>query len=117
VNTRVVPVFNASDLAAAVAYYRGLGFDADEWPGGGYAFLSFDGVEIHLDANPDPDPAAQADRSMAYLFVEDADALARSWIAAGANVRAPQDTEWGQREGVLIDPDGNVLRFGSVSAD
>jgi hypothetical protein len=25
----------------------------------------------------------------------------------------PQDTEWGQHEGVLIDPDGNVIRFGS----
>jgi hypothetical protein len=25
----------------------------------------------------------------------------------------PEDTEWGQREGALADPDGNVLRFGS----
>jgi uncharacterized glyoxalase superfamily protein PhnB len=29
-------------------------------------------------------------------------------------VRPPQDTEWGQHEGVLIDPDGNVIRFGST---
>jgi uncharacterized glyoxalase superfamily protein PhnB len=47
------------------------------------------------------------------LFVEDADALAQNWLAAGADVRLPQDTEWGQHEGVLIDPDGNVIRFGS----
>jgi len=28
-------------------------------------------------------------------------------------VRLPEDTEWGKHEGVLIDPDGNVIRFGS----
>jgi len=27
--------------------------------------------------------------------------------------RPPQDTAWGQHEGVLVDPDGNVTRFGS----
>jgi len=25
----------------------------------------------------------------------------------------PEDTEWGQHEGAVVDPDGNVLRFGS----
>jgi hypothetical protein len=24
----------------------------------------------------------------------------------------PEDTEWGQHEGVLVDPGGNVIRFG-----
>jgi uncharacterized glyoxalase superfamily protein PhnB len=33
-------------------------------------------------------------------------------------VRLPQDTEWGKHEGVLVDPDGNAIRFGSpMSAD
>jgi uncharacterized glyoxalase superfamily protein PhnB len=32
---------------------------------------------------------------------------------AGVNVSTPQDTEWGQHEGVVIDPDGNIMRFGS----
>jgi len=45
--------------------------------------------------------------------VDDADALARSWRAAGAEVHMPVDTEWGQHEGADVDPDGNVLRFGS----
>jgi uncharacterized glyoxalase superfamily protein PhnB len=51
--------------------------------------------------------------SNAYLWVDDADALAREWAATGADVRPPEDTEWGQHEGVLIDPDGNIIRFGS----
>jgi hypothetical protein len=42
----------------------------------------------------------------------------QAWLAAGGDVRLPQDTEWGQHEGVLIDLDGNVIRFGSpIKAD
>ena len=111
-STRVAPIFPVSDLAAALAYYRGLGFGARQWHGGGYGFVTFDGAEIHLGVEPDLDTRTDR-RSTAYLFVEDADALAQTWLAAGADVRLPQDTEWGQHEGVLVDPDGNVIRFGS----
>ena len=115
-STRVAPIFPVSDLTAALAYYRGLGFRVRPWRGGGYGFVTFDGAEIHLGVEPDLD--TRADRhSTAYLFVEDADALAAAWLAAGGDVRLPQDTEWGQHEGVLIDPDGNVIRFGSPIED
>ncbi len=110
--TRIAPIFPVSDLAAALAYYRGLGFGTREWRGGGYGYVTFDGAEIHLGVAPDLDKRADR-RPGAYLFVEDADALARTWLAAGGDVRLPQDTDWGQHEGVLIDPDGNVIRFGS----
>lgn len=117
VSTRVAPIFPVGDLDAALAYYRGLGFGARQWHGGGYGFVTFDGVEIHLGVEPDLD--TRADRwATAYLFVEDADVLARTWLAAGGDVRLPQDTEWGQHEGALVDPDGNVIRFGSpMNAD
>ncbi|MGO9082755.1 MAG: VOC family protein [Streptosporangiaceae bacterium] len=49
----------------------------------------------------------------AYLFVDDADGLAAAWRSAGVEVHSPQDTEWGQHEGTIVDPDGNVIRFGS----
>jgi uncharacterized glyoxalase superfamily protein PhnB len=101
-----------SDLAASLAYYRGLGFRARPWSGGGYGFLDFDGVEIHLGEEPDLDSRPDR-RSTAYLFVEDSEAVAERWVAAGGDVRLPEDTEWGQHEGVLVDPDGNVIRFGS----
>jgi catechol 2,3-dioxygenase-like lactoylglutathione lyase family enzyme len=101
-----------SELDASLAYYRRLGFGARAWHGGDYGFVSFDGVEIHLGVEADLDTRADR-RSTAYLFVEDADALAGAWRAAGGDVRLPQDTEWGQHEGVLVDPDGNMIRFGS----
>ena len=94
VSTRVAPVFPVGDLAAALAYYRGLGFCARQWHGGGYGFVTFDGA-CHLGVEPDLGTRTDR-RSTAYLFVEDAEALARTWLAAGAHVRLPQDTEWGQ---------------------
>ena len=116
VSTRVAPIFPVSDLAAALAYYRGLGFGARQWHGGGYGFVTFDGAEIHLGIEPDLGTRTDR-RSTAYLFVKDAEALARTWLAAGADVRLPQDTGWGQHEGAL-DLDGNVIRFGSpMNAD
>jgi catechol 2,3-dioxygenase-like lactoylglutathione lyase family enzyme len=48
----VAPIFPVSDLAAALAYYRGLGFGVREWRGGGYGYVTFDGVEIHLGLEP-----------------------------------------------------------------
>jgi catechol 2,3-dioxygenase-like lactoylglutathione lyase family enzyme len=112
VTAHAAPIFPVRDVATALAFYRGLGFGAREWRGGGYGFVTFEGAEIHLGEEPDLD-ARPDRRSTAYLFVEDADALARTWRAAGAEVRLPEDTEWGRHEGVLIDPDGNVIRFGS----
>lgn len=117
VSTHVAPIFPVSDLAASLAYYRGLGFGTSEWRGGGYGYLTLDGAEIHLGVDPGLE-ARTGGRATAYLFVEDADALARTWVAAGGDVRLPEDTEWGKREGALVDPDGNVIRFGSpMNAD
>ena len=112
VSTRVAPIFPVSNLVTALAYYRGLGFGVRHWHSGAYGFITFNGVEIHLGVEPDLDTRVDR-RASAYLFVEDADALAATWLAAGGDVRLPQDTEWGQHEGVLVDPDGNVIRFGS----
>ncbi len=81
------------------------------YEGGGYGFAVRDGVEIHLGVvAADSSPPA---KHSAYLWVDDADAFADEWRAAGAEVHGPEDTEWGQHEGALVDPDGNVLRFGS----
>jgi len=66
-------------------------------------------IEIHLGLVPAQDQRVNS----AYLFVDDADVLAEEWRSAGVEVHSPQDTEWGQHEGAVVDPDGNVIRFGS----
>jgi len=106
---RIAPIFAVHDLDAAMGHYTRLGFSVRAYAGGGYGFASREGIEIHLGVVPDEDRRV----SSAYLFVDDADALAATWRSAGVEVHPPQDTEWGQHEGAVVDPDGNVIRFGS----
>jgi hypothetical protein len=109
---RIAPIFAVRDLDAAMDHYRRLGFGVRAYPGGGYGFAVRDGIEIHLGVVPAPDRRTGS----AYLFVADADALAAQWRRAGVQVHPPRDTEWGQHEGAVVDPDGNVIRFGSPMA-
>jgi predicted enzyme related to lactoylglutathione lyase len=109
--TRIAPIFPVRDVATALEYYGRLGFDTRAHESGGYGFVNLDGVEIHVGVVPDG--GSLRGNAAAYLYVDDADELADSWRAAGGDVHPPEDTEWGQHEGVLIDPDGNIIRFGS----
>ena len=87
---------------------RRLGFATRIYDGGGYGFAVREGIEIHLGVVPVIDG-----RASAYLFVNDADDLAHEWRLAGVEVHSPVETEWGKHEGAVVDPDGNVIRFGS----
>src|SRR6266566_6352368 len=106
---RVAPIFPVRDLTASLAHYQRLGFDTREYDGGRYGYATRDGIEIHLGTVLEGRPWTG---HSAYLWVDDADALAQAWRAAGAEVHLPEDTEWNQHEGAHVDPDGNVLRFG-----
>lgn len=106
---RIAPIFPVRDLDAAMGHYRRLGFAVRAYAKGGYGFASRDGIEIHLGVVSDGDHHPGS----AYLFVEDAEELAAAWRSSDIQVHWPQDTEWGQHEGAVVDPDGNVIRFGS----
>ena len=106
---RMVPIFPTRDLDAALEFYARLGFDVRRYAGGGYGYATRGSVELHIGVAPGGVHPASA-----YLFVDDADELAREWTDTGADVRPPEDTEWGMHEGVVIDPDGNIIRFGSA---
>jgi uncharacterized glyoxalase superfamily protein PhnB len=106
---RIAPIFAVRDLESAMAFYERLGFDVRAYHGGDYAFATWHGIEIHLGVVADDDRRVSA----AYLFVDDADAVATEWGSHGVHINPPQDTEWKQHEGAVVDPDGNVIRFGS----
>jgi uncharacterized glyoxalase superfamily protein PhnB len=114
----VAPILPVRELEPALAHYAALGFRTRPYGHGTtYGYASRGDVDIHLVGVGDRhDPKTTA--SSVFLFVDDADALFAEWSAAGVPGRlvAPQDTEWGQREGSHIDPDGNLLRFGSPLA-
>jgi Ser/Thr protein kinase RdoA (MazF antagonist) len=110
---RFAPIFPVADLQRALAHYGSLGFATVAHEGGDeYGFAERDGVELHLAA---ADRRPQADGAEAYLYVEDADALFEEWGRPGiaGQTRLPGDTPYQLREGSHVDPDGNLIRFGS----
>jgi uncharacterized glyoxalase superfamily protein PhnB len=109
------PVFRVIDVALAVEHYQRLGFKT-EYHDATYAFASFGSLTVHLARDPAVWPGYQPDRHMTsvlYLHVEDADRLAAGWRAVGVTVTGPRDEDYGKREGQHVDPDGNLIRFGS----
>ncbi len=107
----VAPVFSTSDVSRWLEHYGDLGFTVqahDET----YGFASLGPVELHVSLNPDHDPLRTA--AAAFVRVDDADAVFRRWSTVpGGRDAAPVDTDYGIREGAHIDPDGNLLRYGS----
>jgi DNA-binding MarR family transcriptional regulator len=108
------PIFPVRDMTAALAHYAALGFDAFPYEGeDGYGFADRDGIGLHLTADPGHDPAHS--HGSAYLYVRDADALYAEWSrpGIGGQTLAVCLTPYQLREGAHIDPDGNLIRFGS----
>jgi uncharacterized glyoxalase superfamily protein PhnB len=62
---------------------------------------------------PDHDPKRTT--SCVFVRVDDANALHAHWQGAAGigDVRPLRDTDYGMREFALIDPDGNLMLFGS----
>jgi len=111
---RIAPVFITTDLNRALTHYGRLGFTVEAYDDGDfYGYACRDGLEIHLAT------VRSIDRSMnsccAYLWVDDAFALHQEWAAAVVEGRldAPTKTAYGLDEGAHVDPDGNLIRFGS----
>jgi Ser/Thr protein kinase RdoA (MazF antagonist) len=108
------PIFPVKDLRRALAHYASLGFATNAYEGGDdYGFADRDDIGLHLAAEPDHEPGTGGAET--YLYVEDADALYAEWSAPGIGglTRPVGDTDYRLREGSHIDPDGNLIRFGS----
>jgi ankyrin repeat protein len=113
----VAPGMPTTDLARTVEHYRRLGFTFST-PGGasldeaGFAIARRDGIELHFAVKPDHDPSRTA--TWVYIRVEDADVMNEELNAGGAGQGGPvHDTDYKMRELAHIDPDGNLLLFGS----
>jgi len=111
----VAPIFPTADMDRMRAHYEALGF-AVHAHGGGYGTAARDGIRIHFELVPDmttPAPAGTP-RGMAYLGIDDADALHAEWRAAAVGETSDLfDPGFGVWEAAHTDGDGNILRFGS----
>jgi uncharacterized protein len=114
----VAPGVPTTDMARTVEHYQRLGFTFST-PGlaapaaeASFAMAERDGVSLHFALKPDHDPSHTA--TWVYISVEDADELSAEFDASGAGQgRTPRDTDYKMRELAHIDPDGNLLLFGS----
>jgi DNA-binding MarR family transcriptional regulator len=107
------PIFPVRDLDAALAHYAALGFRTFAYEGGDdYGFANRDGTGLHLAASGEGDPPHPG---AAYLYVRDADALYAEWTRPGVagHTHPVEPTPYKLREGSHVDPDGNLIRFGS----
>jgi Ser/Thr protein kinase RdoA (MazF antagonist) len=117
------PVFPVRDLRRALAHYQSLGFDIQPYSDGdGYGFADRDRVSLHLSLDVGHEHESGDDGGhghehvgTAYLYVADADALYDEWARPGIGglTRRVGDTPYELREGSHVDPDGNLIRFGS----
>ncbi len=105
----IVPV---RELARAVAFYQRLGFVVEPYEGGGYAFVSRDGVQLHLREAAD-ELEQGGNPCGVYLYVTDADEVYEEWRGTGVEMLGePENKAWRMREFAVSDPDGTLLRVG-----
>ncbi|MEU6846540.1 VOC family protein [Streptomyces sp. NPDC046716] len=122
---RTAPIMPSRALPLTLDFYAALGFAATtHLPDDGYLIVVRDEAELHFFHAPRTDPLTTAHG--AYLRLDGgahvADALFDEWRATGLSTDPyatprlvePDDTVYGMREFALVDPDGNLLRVGSV---
>jgi catechol 2,3-dioxygenase-like lactoylglutathione lyase family enzyme len=110
----VAPVLPTRDVPAALARYERLGFDVSVYDGGDfYGYASHGPCRCTCRESKTWTPKTTL--VSVYVYVSDTDALHTEWSSSGVEGRfhQPADTEYGLREGAYVDPDGNLLRYGS----
>jgi catechol 2,3-dioxygenase-like lactoylglutathione lyase family enzyme len=120
---QITPFMHVPDLDQALAFFHDvLGFEIrirmDD-----YAFVHRETVGIRLLQNRGDEGAPPGNRRFAcYIDVRDVDALYAELKPAldtlpKADVHGPANKSYGQRELLVLAPDGNVLAFGQAIRD
>ena len=107
---RVAPTIPVADLERALRFYRDiLGFTVAFTNGepASFAVIIQGSAQLHLEVQP-----SKAGSAHAHIMVDDLDAVHKRLVGAGAAVRqAPQMQQWGLRDMVIADPDGNTFEI------
>lgn len=104
--------FHVSNLETSLLFYtERLGF-SERFRFGDYAGVEHGEVQIHL-SGPASTNKRQVGQGSIYIFCDDVDAYYGEITAKGAVTQAPpKDYEYGMRDFVVEDSDGNLLGFG-----
>jgi len=110
----VAPVFQVSNVESALKYYvEVLGF-AENFRFGDYAGVSLGEACFHLSGHSVHDRPLGG--GTAYIFCDEVDTYCAEIKARGAVLKnEPKDYDYGMRDFVVVDPDGNHIGFGCPS--
>jgi catechol 2,3-dioxygenase-like lactoylglutathione lyase family enzyme len=117
---QITPFMHVPDLAKALEFFHDvLGFQVLVRMDG-YAYVERETVGIRLMQNRGEDGAPPGNRRFAYYIdVRDVDALyaelkPRLDTLPQGDVHGPADKSYGQRELLVLAPDGNLVAFGQA---
>ncbi len=104
--------FQVSDIDASLRYYVDiLGF-SERFRFGNYAGVQRDEVQIHL-SGPGVPNKKQIGQGSLYIFCDEVDDYYQTLSEKGAITQAPpKNYDYGMRDFVAEDPDGNLIAFG-----
>jgi predicted enzyme related to lactoylglutathione lyase len=105
-------IFHVANLDASLRYYiEVLGFQ-ERFRFGDYAGVEYGEVQIHLSGPHSTNKRAIGQGSI-YIFCADVDGYHAVVAEKGAAIQAPpKDYEYGMRDFVIKDPDGNLIGMG-----
>jgi catechol 2,3-dioxygenase-like lactoylglutathione lyase family enzyme len=117
---QVTPFIHVPDIEAAIAFFEEvLGFET-QFRMDDYAYVHRETVGVRLLQNRGRDGAPPGNRRFAYYVdVRDVDALhdelkPKLDRLPPGNIHGPADKPYGQRELVVLAPDGNLIAFGQA---
>ncbi len=116
---RMTPLIHVPDIAAAVAFFESLGFNA-YFKFNDYAYVQRECAGVRLLQNRGDDGAPPGNRRFAYYIdVEDIESLYQELkptldAMPKGDVHGPADKPYNQRELCVLAPDGNLLVFGQT---
>ena len=94
-----------------LGFRREFGDESDGW-----SWLFRDNCHVGLGECPESLPVTEIGEHsyVAYITVDDVDALYAELVSRGAAIRTPPETKpWGMREFALRTPEGHGMTFGS----
>ena len=117
---QITPFLHVDDLDKALAFFNDiLGFET-RYRADGYAYVHRETAGIRILQNEGGDGAPRGNRRFAYYIdVRDVDALYAELkpkldTLPPGDVHGPADKPYGQRELLVLSPDGNLLAFGQA---
>ncbi|QAU34484.1 VOC family protein [Janthinobacterium sp. 17J80-10] len=104
-----IPVLASLNLSESIAFYTDrMGFTLLSQYND-YAIVARDGAEIHFWSCSD---RSVAEQTSCYIRVSDTQQLFEEFAEKGVDVKPPIVRSWGMKELYVIDPHGNLLKFG-----